>query len=182
VDASATIGFVAPESPAERAGLLPGDVIRSLPDRRILSESDFHLTLIDRKPGDVLTLRVLRVREARLCRLTLGEGRRPNPERMLARLGLKVVPLDRTGAVRIGLRVAKGAVLTQVQEEMFPDNEKPQPGDVLASINGFHPEDMDHIGRLLAETQPGHSIHLVFLRKRDTSVSRIDVKVTPPTR
>jgi serine protease Do len=178
-DDSATVAQILPNSPAEEAGLQPGDVIRSLPPRRVLSEADFHLGLLDRTPGDRVALKVLRGERALLTELRLGARPRPNGEALLARLGLKAIPLDPLGAARIRLRVAKGVVLTEVKEGIYPDKQRPEPGDVLARINDCRPDDMDHIGRLLADSKPGEGIRLVFLRKRDKAFTRIDVTVTP---
>ena len=56
-----------------------------------------------------------------------------------------------------------------------------EPGDVLARINDVRPDDLDHLGRLLADAPAGKPLHLVFLRQREATVTRMDVTVTPPT-
>src|SRR5262249_4216470 len=173
------VKFVARDSPAAEAGILPGDILRRIEDRRILSESDFHLGLIGCKPGDGLALRLSRGKETKRVSLILGRREVPDPETYLARLGLKAGPLDVKKATAMRLRVPKGVVLTDVKAGLYPDKQKPEPGDVLARINDFRPDDLADVGRLLSDWTPGQGIRLVFLRQRENTVTRIDVTVTP---
>jgi S1-C subfamily serine protease len=179
-DGSARVDYVGTESPAAEAGIRPGDVFRSVAGRRILSESDFHLGLIGARPGDVVDLKVSRGKELTEIRLTLGKRTKPDTEWLLGRLGLRAGPLDDKKASTMHLRVTRGVVLTDVKPALFPDKQKPEPGDVLARINDCRPEDFDHVGRLLAEAAPGKALRLVFLRQRENTVTRIDVTLTVP--
>jgi C-terminal processing protease CtpA/Prc len=60
-------------SPAERGGLVKGDVIVTVNDRAVTSPDAFTETIRARKPGDVLAIRVLRDGERRTMSVTLGE-------------------------------------------------------------------------------------------------------------
>jgi serine protease Do len=178
-DGSGRVKEVVTESPADAAGIKAGDVLRSIQDQRILSESDFHVGLLDHKPGDTIALKVARGKKSLLVALTLGRRPRPDSDALLARLGLKGIPLDVKGAALMHLRVPKGVVLTDVNPGLYPEKQRPEPGDVLARINDFRPEDFEHVGRLLAETPAGQSIRLVFLRHRASAMTRMDVTVSP---
>jgi serine protease Do len=178
-DGSAKVKAVVPDSPAAQTGIQPGDVLRRIEGRRILSESDFHLGLIGCKPGDGMALRLQRDKEVKRVSLILGKREVPDPEAYLARLGLKAAPLDTKKATAMRLRVPKGVVLTDVKAGLYPDKQKPEPGDVLARINDFRPDDLADVGRLLSDWTPGQGIRLVFLRQRENTVTRIDVTVTP---
>jgi serine protease Do len=176
-DGSARLKAVAAESPAAKAGLRAGDVLRRVQGQRALSESDFHLRLLDRKPGEVVPLAVARDKQMLDLSLTLGKRPIPNADALLAMVGLKVGPLDEKKAAAMKLRVAKGMVLKEVRAGIYPEKQAPEPGDVLARINDFRPENLDHVGRLLDDSPPGQAIRLVFLRQRGPTVTRIDATV-----
>lgn len=178
-DGSGRVQQVALNSPADQAGLRPGDVVRRVHGRRLVSESDFHLRLLDRRPGDLLILTVSRAGELVDVHLKLGRRLKPDAEALLARLGLRGTPLDPKKAGAMRLRQAKGLLLSEVQASLYPDKQRPEPGDVLARINDVRPDDLDHVGRLLAEAPPGQPLRLVFLRQRENTVTRMDVTVTP---
>jgi predicted metalloprotease with PDZ domain len=67
------ISQVVKGSPAERGGLVKGDVIVTVNDRAVTSPDAFTETIQARKPGDVLAIRVLRDGERRTMSVTLGE-------------------------------------------------------------------------------------------------------------
>lgn len=62
-------------SPAERAGFKPGDIIVSVNSEPIANEENFTAILIDSKPGDVLRTKVLR--EKKTIDINLKVERRP---------------------------------------------------------------------------------------------------------
>jgi serine protease Do len=181
-DGSARVAAVADGSPADNVGVRAGDMLGRAGSRRVLSESDFHLELLGHGPGGVVPLEL--ARDGRVVRvaLTLGKRTRPDARKLLTRLGLKAAPLDRKRAAAMHLRQPKGLLVTDVQPGVYPLAQRPEPGDVLARINDTRPEDMDHVGRLLAEVPPGQTVRLVFLRQRENTVTRMDVTVTPGSR
>lgn len=67
------IGEVAPGSPADKAGLQPRDVIVAVDKTPLKSESDLARIINEHKPGDQLTLSVLRGSKKMDVQLTLGE-------------------------------------------------------------------------------------------------------------
>lgn len=54
------VGEVAPGSPAAKAGLRPGDVVRTIEGRPIRSFNDLQRLLVDRRPGHEVTVSYLR--------------------------------------------------------------------------------------------------------------------------
>ncbi len=62
-------------SPAERAGLLPRDVIVSIGEDLVTSSEDVRQLLIDNRAGDTVRLGVVRAGQARNLDLTLESGR-----------------------------------------------------------------------------------------------------------
>jgi len=63
---------VFPDSPAERAGVEEGDVIVALDDTRIDEEHQLQQLMLAHRPGDTITLRVVRGSSERELEVTLG--------------------------------------------------------------------------------------------------------------
>lgn len=74
VDKPVAVGTVEPDSPAAKAGLKPGDVIRSVGEIQVKRALDFHRGLLERDPGDQLKLSVQRKSEQLTLDLTLAQG------------------------------------------------------------------------------------------------------------
>jgi S1-C subfamily serine protease len=66
------VGQVAPGSPAETAGLQPGDVITAVDGKPLDSESSLAEQLSQHKPGDMVTLTVVRKGQSQSVPVTLG--------------------------------------------------------------------------------------------------------------
>jgi len=73
------VGEVWAGSPAEKAGLEPGDVIRAIDGRPILRKIDFNRTILEARVGSRLHLSVQRGDEIFDTDLTLAERPRPKP-------------------------------------------------------------------------------------------------------
>ncbi len=67
---------VVPDSPADKAGLRPGDIILAVGDEDLTQEQDLAQLIGQRQPGDTVSLRFLRMGEERTVDVTLGN--RPN--------------------------------------------------------------------------------------------------------
>jgi S1-C subfamily serine protease len=68
----AVVGQVAPGSPAEKAGILPGDVITAVDGKQIQGESDLAQILSMHKPGDQVKLTIVRNGASMDVTVTLG--------------------------------------------------------------------------------------------------------------
>jgi S1-C subfamily serine protease len=64
---------VFPGSPAEEAGLREGDIIVAIDDEQIDAETDLSMLIVPHRPGDTITLRVVRENSAREVEVRLGE-------------------------------------------------------------------------------------------------------------
>lgn len=67
------IRIVQPGSPAERAGLLPGDVIQKVDSKEVNSPKEVQLIVREHKPGDKLAMSVLRQQMPVVIPLKIGE-------------------------------------------------------------------------------------------------------------
>lgn len=69
------VGDVIPGSPAEKAGILPGDTITRLGERKIDGLRAYAEALREKKPGDVVAITVTRGEETLIFPVTLEEKR-----------------------------------------------------------------------------------------------------------
>jgi len=155
--AGALVSSVERGSPAERAGIKSGDVIRSANGKTIVGSADLPAMLTLSKPGEKVALDVWR--EGKLVRIdaTLGDAaeraRRGQQEELAgnvdnsAKLGLSLRPLApverRQSGIAAGLVIedASGAAMIAGVE----------PGDVLISVNGRPVNSVDQVRDMVAK-------------------------------
>jgi S1-C subfamily serine protease len=71
--ATTTIEGITAGSPADQAGLKPGDVVVGLGDVAVTSDADFFVALVGRKAGESLSVKYLREEQPQTATLTLTE-------------------------------------------------------------------------------------------------------------
>lgn len=176
----ALVAAVEAGSPADAAGLAPGDVLSKLDGRAIGDRADLALALVGRKPGETLSLEVLREGKPAVLRLVLGERPKPDGAALLAaRFGLTPGPLEEATAKQMLLRVPRGVVVRDVDPDRYAGvKDPPRPGDVLARINQIRPRDLAHLGLLLEPLVPGTRVTMVLLRKEGDVLTRIDLSTS----
>lgn len=182
LDGPCRVGSVGSDSPASVAGLQAGDTIVRLDGKATPTVLDYWLALIDRRAGE--TLLVDYVRQDKPGQTAVVPSPRPKPDGaalLRQRLGLATVPLDAATAKTMNLRVRRGARITEVDPKLYASLDfKPEPGDVLARIGPYRPRDLDHIGLLLDDVQPGQKISCVLCRKRGNDLTRINMNIVIP--
>lgn len=135
----ALVSGVESGAPADRAGVLPGDVITGLDGVAIDRSSELPARISRLKPGSTATLELWRERSRRSLQLTIGELEEPATKTAAAgkqsrggRLGLAVRAL--TAAERKARRVPAGVL---VEEVSGPAAEAGlEPGDIVLGVNG----------------------------------------------
>lgn len=158
-------------SPAERAGLKSGDIVRRINGQPITSSLDLSSNIALSRPGEKVALDVLR--DGKLVRIdaTLGDanekGRRAPQEELAstqdngARLGLALRPLEpierRQSGIPSGLVIedATGAAAIAGIE----------PGDVLISVNGRPVNSVGQVRDVVAKASK--SVALLIQRGSD---------------
>ena len=147
-DASgAIVAQVSPDSPAGRAGLLNGDVIRSLNGQTMVNGSALQVAIAGVMPGTKVQLGILRNGASKTVDLTVGEfhkdaqvasndGASDGPAANNGKLGLAMA--DLTPDVRQQLQVpdgVRGAAIESVRSGSPADEAGLQPGDVIVEVN-----------------------------------------------
>lgn len=158
-------------SPAERAGLKSGDIIRRINGQPIVSSIDLSSNISMSKPGERVALDVWR--DGKLVRVdaTLGDAnakakRAPQEELAQApdnsaRLGLALRPLEPIERRQSG--IASGLVIEDVQGAAAIAGV--EPGDVLVSVNGRVVNSPDQVRDVVAKASK--SVALLIQRGND---------------
>ncbi len=171
----ALVSTVEKGSPADKAGLQSGDVIRQVDGKPIISSGDLPAVIGVAKPGDIVKLTVWRQGSAKELTATLGNANQKSTEVAASKadsdhgkLGLALRPLQPDEKQQAGLdsgllvqQASGAAALAGVQQ-----------GDVLLSINGVPVKNIDQVRSAVAKADK--SVALLIQR----GDSKIFVPVT----
>jgi serine protease Do len=163
----ALVAGVEKGSPADKAGLKPGDVVRSVNGQPVVASGDLPAVLGMANPGDKVQLEVLRQGKKMDLTATLASAN----EKVAAaakdeggasqgRLGLALRPLDKDEQREIGQAgmlvedVGGAAAKAGVQQ-----------GDVLLAINGTPAGNIEQVRAIVAKA--GKSVALLIQRGED---------------
>ncbi len=144
-DASgAIVTQVTPNSPASRAGLKTGDVIRELDGKPVTNTTALQMTVSEHAPGATMSMQILRDGRPQSLSVTLGEfhakdqvaDNESSPDQQKGKLGLAVG--DLTPDARQQLNVpdsVQGVAVENVRPASPAEDAGLQPGDVIVEIN-----------------------------------------------
>ncbi len=139
-------------SPAEAAGLVPGDVILSLGGEAVEDPRDLSLAVADLEVGSAAQLTVLRSGAEQVLDVTIGlhpsqsiaEAQDNSADDGTPRLGVSIAPLDAALRARLGLpEELSGIAITSVQPGSAATTAGIQPGDVITAAGGDDVSDLD---------------------------------------
>ncbi len=157
----AIVSQVTPDSPASRAGLKGGDVLRGLDGKKIIDGRALQVAVSEMAPGTSIELGILRDGKPETLHVTVGEFHKENSEEasnagsgdQRGKLGLTVANL--TQDVRQQFNVPdriEGAVIQAVRPGSPADDAGLAPGDVILQVNRQPVQDADSfVNRIHAE-------------------------------
>ncbi|WDE98307.1 DegQ family serine endoprotease [Lentisphaera profundi] len=133
VKAGILISQVSPDSPAEKAGLLSGDVIVKLKGKAIVNLAAFRNAIAMEKPGDKIALVIIREDKQKSVRITVGSR-----EKVLAkteRFGLTIEQQNDTNTKQFGSNLPEGVIVTKVKAGSVAEDAGLRAGMVVAQVN-----------------------------------------------
>lgn len=159
-----TVEDVDTDSPAAKAGILPGDVVQKLGDREVRSPEALRDALQQRVPGETVELRVQRKRKKLKLSATLGANTRP----------LKSGAERPVIGVQLGEPREEGGVsIRQVTSGMPAERAGVKSGDVILKVEGQALLPGQQLTDLLATRSPGETVTVTLQRDGQ----QMDVKV-----
>jgi serine protease Do len=160
-------------SPAERAGVALGDVLRSVDGQRVGEAVDFCIAMIGRGPGDTLRLELLRGGRPIQAELKL-EGRPPPDAAALLRqrIGITVRPLPGGLARELGLPRGQGFVVVDIEPGSPARRIGMADRDVLLALGRQYPTTMEELGDLADSLRGGQQLVVTYLRVMPPEIIR----------
>jgi Do/DeqQ family serine protease len=175
----ALVNNVAPEGPAFRANIRPGDVVSSVAGRPVRDGHDLVRETIAQPVGQPIQLEIIRGGQHYTTSVTLAE--RPEqpveltpsqqPAQPRQGLGLVVRDLAATQATQMGLPARPLPIVTQVSAGSAADHEGLKVGDVIVEANGApdptsaQVADAARGGSLLLRVKRGDAFFYAALKK-----------------
>ncbi|MEV4779135.1 DegQ family serine endoprotease [Burkholderia sp. LMU1-1-1.1] len=153
--------------PADKAGLRPGDVVRTMNGQKIVSSIDLPAMVGLAEPGSKINLEVWRNGKLVPLTATLGNANdkvataaldRPDQSSARLKLGLSLRPLDQMEKRQSG--IPGGLVIEDAGGAAA--NAGIQPGDVLLSVNGLAVNTVDQVRQVVDKS--GKSVALLIQR------------------
>jgi serine protease Do len=181
-DKGALIASVEKDTPAEKAGLKPGDVILEFDGKPINEGNELPryvaVTPIDKK----VTLVIFREGARKELALVVGTQKdkendtSPDVSKENDKIGITVEQLRKDLADRLGLRESKGLVVTEVKPGSAAEETGIVAGSIIIEINGHRPETVTSYSALVASLKKGDVVRLL-LRRPDGSVHYVALRV-----
>jgi len=142
------ISSVEPDTPADKAGIKPGDVITDFADVAITSVAQFRRVVASVTPGDEVKVGVVRDGQAKVLTAVLEERRdtfvaeEPEEEDETRWFGLGVVGLDDPMVADIDIAADEGVLVVDVESGSPAEDAGIAPGDVILRVAGSSVEDL----------------------------------------
>ncbi len=159
----AVIASVQPKSPAEKAGLEPGDIVLAINDRRIKSGQEVR-NLIGLLPiGEEVKLEIQRQGETQTIRAEVGKPKIVQEE------GQKIHP--KLAGTLLGNDAGEGVRIEKIHTGSYAFQAGLRPGDIILSANRQSVETLDDLKQaaagvreLLLNIQRGDAAFLILMR------------------
>jgi serine protease Do len=176
----AIVSSVAPNTPAAKAGLKPGDVIVEYNGRPVTDSDSLVSMVVATKPGTTVPITLYRDNQRQTLSITPDEldleaeangGRSPrqnSPDReapTATDFGMQLEPITPEVARQLELpRNRGGAIVTDVDRGSVAANAGIQPNDVILEVNRQPVANVSQITRALQSATAGRPVFLVVWR------------------
>lgn len=164
----ALINAVEPNSPAEKGGIKPGDVIVRFNGQAIIESGDLPHVVGMMTPGDAAKVEIFR--EGKRKKLTMKVGSLDSDRLGMAessdgtdRLGLMVEPVE--GSELRTLRLRGGVSITRVSPDSAGAEAMLRAGDIIVQLGYSRIDDFDEYNQVIAELPTDTPVAIRFYRQ-----------------
>jgi serine protease Do len=182
----ALVANVEKDTPAERAGLVSGDVILEF-DGKPINEGNELPRYVAGTPVDKKVTLVI-FRDGKKMDIHLVVGKLSDGEAASGgddtgtgsdsdRIGIRVAVLNKEMAERLGIRELKGLVITEIKPGSAAEEAGLVSGSIILEINGKRPETLAAYTALISKLKKDDVVRLL-LRRPDGSIHYVAMKVS----
>jgi photosystem II stability/assembly factor-like uncharacterized protein len=150
---------VTPDSPGAKAGLKPDDLIKLIDKKEFKDNGAFVEAIQSHKPGDKITLHVVRDKEELDVEATLEN--RPTQLSGTPFLGISFDAAD------------DGVKITELEDEAPAEEAGLQKGDIITAADGKETKKPNQLGAVIGVHKPGDKIKLIVKRGGDVKTFEI---------
>jgi serine protease Do len=170
---------VAPGSPADKAGLQPGDVITNVNGQAVHTGSDLVNPIAQTAVGAPVQLRYVRSKVSHDVSVTVADRSKLFPqaagnnegapgEAAPAEYGLHVEDLNPEIARRLGMEKYQGVVVAEVEPASFAEDIGFSRGDVILEVNHVTVVNLYEYRREVAKLKPGQDVLFKVARRANS--------------
>jgi len=168
---------IEPGSPADKAGLQPGDVITDINSRAIHTGADLVNPIAQTPIGQSVELRYVRNKQTKDVTLTVADRskifpqtaqnseERPDKSEEPSRLGLHVEELTPDLTQKLGMGKLTGVVVSEVEPASFAEDVEFERGDVITEINHAPVNSLADYRREMGQLKPGQDVLFKVARR-----------------
>jgi serine protease Do len=176
----ALVAKVAPDGPADKAGILQGDVVVKFNGREVMAAKDLSRIVAGTPVGETVALQVIREGKTVDLRAKVGEMEDANAtatekDASHKTLGISVQNLTPQIAGELGLKDTAGIVVVNVAPESPAAEALILPGDVIKELNRKPVKNVDDFMQKIDKTKAGEPLLLLIAREQN----RLFVTITP---
>jgi serine protease Do len=196
-DRGVVVNQVADDSPAEKAGLKEEDVILSANGSSIESANDLSEAVSAAKPGDKMTLDVIRSGHEMQIAVTLGEREDSSDNIIISRgykapqnwtfnysnddeedsyIGVQLVELTPQLGAYFGADDANGVLVSEVEKGSPAEKAGIQAGDIIVAVGDDKVSDAQDLRDMIQDTKAGSSVSLGILREHNAKTIAVEVE------
>ena len=163
------ISDVVQESPAEKAGIVAGDIVTEFDKRKVESPQDLQKAVAVTTPGKGVPVKVWRDKTEKTLEIRIGE----TPDEAVARrstnkgktmLGLDVRPITPEVARQLGLRGQEGVIVFAVEDESAAAEAGIQRGDIIRELNRQRVRTLQDYERASKDIKEGDRVTVLLQR------------------
>ena len=165
------------DSPAAKAGIVSGDVIRAVNGHAVKDAHDLAKQIGSMTPGAAVKLTVWRKGEEKSFSLTLGElpkskeARATNPDSDKAAAGLPKLGMMVAPAEEVAGSGSEGVVVTEVDPDGVASEHGFKSGDVILEVGGSKVATPEDVRKAMGEAQKNGK-HAVLMRVKSDNTTK----------
>lgn len=166
--------------PAGKAGVMSGDIIYQINNRKVESTRDLMTTIAGSSVGEVVKVHLLRDGKKKVIKVKLGKRPDKKPhvladENGSDTFGMSLKTMTPEIAGQLGLsRDSKGLVVTSIKSDSRMGKIGVRRGDVLIKIDNIRIENQKDFIKYLDSVKKGEEIRLIF-KRGNRNVFRVDI-------